>query len=169
MIAGFSPRFMSKPSLCSGYLSPRYRLISSSLQMGDRSCLPDFIKLGARVRVAADVAHRLHGSTPYSSRDMIGRVSSVWEKCDVDPTCCCAELASDAPVEVEFNLADYPHLLSLLTSSSNTDKSRESMIWKSNYSVEELDVLDKAEEEGSDSPIAARPALIIPISDQEDS
>jgi hypothetical protein len=34
-------------------------------------------------------------------------VIGVWEKCVVDPHCCCAELAFDAPIEVRFEGNEY--------------------------------------------------------------
>ena len=38
---------------------------------------------------------------------MIGEVTFTWEKCDVDPTCCCAEWVDEGlSVHVKFNVDD---------------------------------------------------------------
>jgi hypothetical protein len=36
--------------------------------------------------------------------NMEGVVTSTWEKCEVDPHCCCAELATEGAVRVDFDL-----------------------------------------------------------------
>jgi hypothetical protein len=33
---------------------------------------------------------------------MVGKVVSTWQKCDTDPACCCAELATDGAIRVDF-------------------------------------------------------------------
>jgi len=50
------------------------------------------------VRVVDDVIKAGH-----SLRGRVGRVLETWEKCDVDPTCCCAEQVDpNMAVRVEF-------------------------------------------------------------------
>jgi hypothetical protein len=57
-------------------------------------------EVGDRVRVCKDVRPaKLDGS---SSRGMVGVVISSWSICEEDPVCCCAELATDAPIQVAF-------------------------------------------------------------------
>ena len=36
----------------------------------------------------------------FSSLGFEGVVVDIWDKCEVDPHCCCAELAYDAPIRV---------------------------------------------------------------------
>jgi len=57
-------------------------------------------EVGDRVQVVKDVFHEKLGGQ--SSKGLVGCVVSVWEICAEDPACCCAELATDAPVEVVF-------------------------------------------------------------------
>lgn len=59
----------------------------------DRSAITSF-RVGDRVQVLGS--------------QRVGRVSSVWEKCDVDPHCCCAELAWDAPIGVQLDARPGP-------------------------------------------------------------
>lgn len=69
----------------------------ASLSMRDRSASYWF-SLGDRVKVVDDVytkTQNLKGRT--------GKVVETWEKCDVDPTCCCAEqVDTDMAVRVFF-------------------------------------------------------------------
>lgn len=59
------------------------------------------IDVGDRVRVVKHVTHaKLAGG---SSRGMVGIVTSAWSICEEDPACCCAELATDAEIEVAFD------------------------------------------------------------------
>ena len=38
---------------------------------------------------------------------MVGTVKAVWEKCEEDPICCCAENGmEEASIEVEFKLTE---------------------------------------------------------------
>ena len=46
----------------------------------------------------------------------------VWEKCEVDPACCCAELAFDAPIEVRFEGDDYDETSSFWTAFFAVDE-----------------------------------------------
>ena len=61
---------------------------------------------------------------PFSSLGKVGTVTGVWEKCEVDPHCCCAELAFEAPIEVRFDDHDY-------------DPSKSS--WTAFYAVDEIE------------------------------
>ena len=60
-------------------------------------------KVGDSVRVVDDV---------YKNRDanlkgLQGQVVDVWEKCEVDPTCCCAEQVDEnMAVRVQFETED---------------------------------------------------------------
>ena len=69
----------------------------ASLSMRDRSSSYWF-SVGDRVKVVDDVytkTQNLKGRT--------GKVVETWEKCDVDPTCCCAEqVDTDMAVRVFF-------------------------------------------------------------------
>ena len=70
---------------------------NSRIEMRDRSCSYWF-SVGDRVRVVDDV---LKG--PKNLNGRIGKVVETWEKCDVDPTCCCAEqVDTDMAVRVIF-------------------------------------------------------------------
>ena len=69
----------------------------SSLTMRDRSASYWF-QVGQGVQVVDDVTKA--GS---NLRNRIGKVVETWEKCDVDPTCCCAEqVDTGMAVRVEF-------------------------------------------------------------------
>ena len=69
----------------------------STLSMVDKSCVTTF-SLGDRVRVVNDVY-----KAGINLRGYVGTVVETWEKCDVDPTCCCAEFVDDGyAVRVEF-------------------------------------------------------------------
>jgi len=59
---------------------------SGLLKMRDSSCAYWF-KVGDFVRVVEDV----YKGGNINLRDRIGKVIETWEKCEVDPTCCCAE------------------------------------------------------------------------------
>ena len=77
--------------------------------MRDGSTASNYFSVGARVRVVKPVTHRPPAlpSRSFSSFGKVGTVIGVWEKCEVDPHCCCAELAFDAPIEVRFDDYDY--------------------------------------------------------------
>ena len=78
-----------------------------SLFMRDGSTARGFFNVGDKVEVTAEVVHRPPQGLSFSSKGMIGIVKDVWDKCEVDPHCCCAELAFDAPYEVSFNSFHY--------------------------------------------------------------
>lgn len=72
--------------------------LSSSLVMRDRSCAYWF-QVGDAVRVVTTGVEK----DGVDLRGRVGRVVETWEKCDVDPTCCCAEQVDpDMAVRVEF-------------------------------------------------------------------
>lgn len=57
-----------------------------------------WFRVGDSVRVVDDVM-----KAGYNLRNRVGVVVETWEKCDVDPTCCCAEqVEQDMAVRVEF-------------------------------------------------------------------
>lgn len=62
--------------------------------------------LSASYWFTAGDAVRVVSSVPKASYELqgrIGRVVATWEKCDVDPTCCCAEqVDTNYAVRVEF-------------------------------------------------------------------
>lgn len=70
--------------------------------MRDGSTANTYFQIGQQIRVIKQVFHDPPSKQRFSSLDKIGIVIGVWEKCEVDPTCCCAELAFDAPIEVLF-------------------------------------------------------------------
>ena len=76
-------------------------LVSRSFLMRDASSAYWF-KVGDTVRVVDDVqkaGRNLKGS--------MGKVIETWEKCDVDPTCCCAEFVDESfAVHVKFQDMD---------------------------------------------------------------
>lgn len=58
-----------------------------------------WFSVGDTVEVVEDVWKSQH----YNLRGRIGVVRETWEKCDVDPTCCCAEQVDpNMAVRVEF-------------------------------------------------------------------
>jgi len=69
--------------------------------MGDHSSATVF-EVGDSVTVVEDVM-----KAGRNLRGLSGEVIETWEKCDVDPTCCCAEWVDDGlSVHVKFNI---PH------------------------------------------------------------
>lgn len=67
--------------------------------MADHSCATVF-ELGDIVTVTEDV---LKAGKNLNGRS--GTVIQTWEKCDVDPTCCCAEFVDEGlAVHVRFNV-----------------------------------------------------------------
>ena len=63
-----------------------------------------WFKAGDSVRVIEDVTR-----AGQSLKGMVGKVIETWEKCDVDPTCCCAEQVDCAmAVRVEFSTIEEP-------------------------------------------------------------
>jgi len=81
-------RFLhSSTPTCSTKRLPTKR--GQTLQMKDASCAYWF-NVGDKVKVTSSVIK--------AGVDLQGRVGDViqtWEKCDVDPTCCCAEFVDD--------------------------------------------------------------------------
>lgn len=62
-----------------------------------------WLRVGDRVRVNEAIVAK---GLPLKGR--VGVVSDAWEKCEVDPHCCCAELAEeDAAVTVDFGNFTY--------------------------------------------------------------
>ena len=70
---------------------------SSSWIMRDRSSSYWF-SVGDAVQVVQDVICGGRTTTKQNLKGRIGTVVETWEKCDVDPTCCCAE-------QVDINMA----------------------------------------------------------------
>ena len=68
--------------------------------MRDASQVTDFV-VGDRVRCVEPVMRR--GA---SCAGLEGTVTETWEKCEVDPTCCCAELTEDGALAVTVRLAN---------------------------------------------------------------
>ena len=58
---------------------------------------------GDRVEVKADI--QVKGR---SALGLTGVVTNVWEICETDPACCCAELATDATHTVQLDGAGNP-------------------------------------------------------------
>ena len=67
----------------------------------------------------------------FNSSQFEGVVTEVWEKCEVDPHCCCAELAFDATITVTFNVT-----LSSYNEYGSTGS--QVILWKSCYGTDEL-------------------------------
>lgn len=66
--------------------------------MRDASCAYWF-NVGDKVKVTSSVI-----KAGIDLRGRIGQVINTWEKCDVDPTCCCAEFVDDNfAVTVKFD------------------------------------------------------------------
>lgn len=69
--------------------------------MGDHSSATLF-QVGDTVTVVEDV---FKAGTNLNGRS--GMVIETWEKCDVDPTCCCAEMVDEGmAVHVKFDVED---------------------------------------------------------------
>lgn len=132
--------------ICCRLICGEYRR-GSWAAMIDSSTASVFIRSGDRVRVAVDVWHRPSGSdvNRFSSRGFVGTVTDVWEKCEEDPHCCCAELAFDAPYEVSFKAEDCSIPAAAQSSSviseSSTEEDASSVIFKAHYTAYELEVL----------------------------
>jgi hypothetical protein len=97
-------------SLCSPSRTPRHTLLTNSrsttittttttlLVMKDRSSSYWF-QVGDCVRVVSPDVQK-SGVNLYHR---VGKVMETWEKCDIDPTCCCAEQVDpNMAVRVEF-------------------------------------------------------------------
>lgn len=80
------------------YREGRNIVTKSSLQMRDASSSYWF-SIGDKVKVCESV---IKGGIELRGR--VGEVIETWEKCDVDPTCCCAEFVDDNyAVNVKFD------------------------------------------------------------------
>lgn len=99
-----------------------------SISMRDGSTASIFFAIGDRVRIVKDVWHRPKSLPPFTSIEMIGTVCDIWEKCEVDPHCCCAELAFDAPVQVRFAGSHY---------DLDTDN------WTAHFALDEIRLIEK--------------------------
>jgi len=74
-----------------------------TLQMRDASSA-NWFKVGDRVRVVEDVE-----KAGVNLKGKVGCVVETWEKCDVDPTCCCAEFVDTGfAVHVKFEATNIP-------------------------------------------------------------
>lgn len=104
--------------------SSRRPSFSRGLLMRDGSTASNYFSVGARVRVVKPVTHRpnAQSSESFLSLGKVGTVVGVWEKCEVDPHCCCAELAFEAPIEVRFNDSDYDPAKSFWTAFYAVDE-----------------------------------------------
>ena len=96
--------------------------------MRDGSTASVFFAIGDRVKIVKDVWHRPKSLPPFTSIEMIGTVCDIWEKCEVDPHCCCAELAFDAPVQVRFAGSQY---------DADTDN------WTAHFALDEICLIEK--------------------------
>lgn len=75
----------------------RSQYTKTTISMRDRSSSYWFSP-GDRVEVIEDVT-----KAGYNLKGRVGVVAASWEKCDVDPTCCCAEqVERDLAVRVNF-------------------------------------------------------------------
>ena len=91
--------------------------------MLDGSTASIYFSIGDRIRVTEDVIHKPKESSPFSSKGLIGVVIGIWDKCEVDPHCCCAELAFDAPIEIRFD---------------NNLYYKEENFWTAHFSIDEI-------------------------------
>lgn len=97
----------------------------SKLTMRDGSTATTYFSVGDSIRVITDVWHHPPSRPSFNSFGLIGVVVDIWEKCEVDPHCCCAELAFDAPIEVKFEgIESYP-------TTTNS--------WTAHYSCDEIE------------------------------
>jgi hypothetical protein len=69
-------------------------------------------------------------------------VNDVWEKCEVDPHCCCAELAFDAPITVSFNVT-------MISCNEYGAVGNSTVVWSTQYAVDEIEKL--ARERGNNN------------------
>lgn len=98
------------------------------LLMKDSSTASTYMTVGSRVRVCKDVWHNPVHSMRFNANGLVGTVTSIWDKCEVDPHCCCAELAHEAPIEVSF-AADPSNGAMGMTHSN---------LWKAQFALDEL-------------------------------
>lgn len=113
-------RFIGTPHRCADG--------TRSITMRDASTASIFFKIGDKVQVIRDVLHRPNSLPEFSSMGFQGVVCDVWEKCEVDPHCCCAELAFDAPVQVRFIGNNYDPLVDS---------------WNAHFSLDEIELVEK--------------------------
>lgn len=99
------------------------------LFMKDGSTASTYVSVGSRVRVCKDVWHSPLHASRFNANGLVGTVTSVWDKCEVDPHCCCAELAHEAPIEVSF-IVDDPSNGSMGMTCSTP--------WKAQFALDEL-------------------------------
>ena len=87
-----------------------------------------WFQLGDTVKVVADDVEKAGTNL----RDRVGTVIETWEKCDVDPTCCCAEQVDvNMAVRVKFDDKD------------DNASSEEDTSFTYYFAEEELDKADK--------------------------
>jgi hypothetical protein len=110
------------------YSTSRNRM--RTISMRDGSTASTFFSVGDKVKIIKDVWHRPESLPSFNSIDLEGTVCEVWEKCEVDPHCCCAELAFDAPIQVRFFGNQY---------NSQEDN------WTAHFAMDEIQVIKKVE------------------------
>eukprot|EP01041_Mallomonas_annulata_P005436 gene5436-10905_t len=96
------------------------------LFMRDASTSEGYFRIGDMVKVTKPVQHLSIDGSKFSSENLEGTIIDIWEKCEVDPHCCCAELAFDAPIKVCFQGS----MVESYTGSSE---------WAAQFSTDELD------------------------------
>lgn len=103
-----------------GSFNHRHNHHCASLYMRDTS-MSYWFTVGDQVQVVKDVimtkTDRNNNKIRINLRNRIGTVITTWEKCDVDPTCCCAE-------QVDTNMAVY---VEFQQSSSSFDQQSSSL------------------------------------------
>jgi hypothetical protein len=122
---GHNPRTMRR------LRQQRHNVQKSQWSMRDSSASYWF-QVNDRVRVMDDV----YKSNIGNLRDWEGRVVQTWEKCEVDPTCCCAEQVDiNMAVQVEFTISNSSSNTTSSSSNSGTNETfthyfAESELWK---------------------------------------
>ena len=87
---------------------------SAILHMVDHSCV-NWFAVGDCVKVNDDVI-----KAGINLKDRVGTVIETWEKCEVDPTCCCAEqVDTGMAVRVRFEDVDSKVTMSLARNKQN--------------------------------------------------
>eukprot|EP01038_Epipyxis_sp_PR26KG_P008833 gene8833-11923_t len=97
---------------------------NNKIFMRDGSTAAIYYQIGDKIKVIIDVWHYPSENNNFNSKHMEGVISNIWEKCEVDPHCCCAELAFEAPFEVTF--------------LSNHYYGDENLVWKAYFSADEI-------------------------------
>ena len=90
--------------------------------MRDASTASAYFNINDKVKVIKNVYHYPKNNGQFSSFGLSGTVVDVWDKCEVDPHCCCAELAFDAPIEVKFEGYQYHNNISSWTAHFALDE-----------------------------------------------